>query len=460
MSIQRKFLFSISAVIALFALIVAVATVITTSSNVSTLVHEQKKNTADRLVNILTVTDSIMLERVKSSMALLKQRGEAIGEPNQTDIVIVKNTQARQLRLGNAEQANTFDLVDNLTSVMGGTATLFSKTGDDYIRVSTNVIKNGERAIGTKLAPDGKAIKKINQQEAYYGAVDILGSPYLTGYEPMFNSSGDVVGIWYVGYSADLNVLEQAIKQSHVLKEGFVALRDAKGNIRMHSAHVNDRQVADALQPNDDWVVEVVPFSPWGYDIILVASTSEKSAMVRSSVLVVVLKIVLASVGILITIWLLVKYIVGKPLEEFIGVVNNLSSGEGDLTFRFQASRSDEFGTMARAFNGLLSQLQDTLQSVDEATDHMLAKSERLNATALQSKDTVSQLSRETESINNAISLMQQNAQTVSSTIRSSSEAAHAADQDTRNSVSVLAQTIKDIQSQASDVDASVQVIT
>merc|ERR1712157_277187 len=30
---------------------------------------------------------------------------------------------------------------------------------------------------------------------------------------------------------------------------------------------------------------------------------------------------------------------------------------------------------------------------------------------------------------------------------------------DTRNSVSVLAQTIKDIQSQASDVDASVQVI-
>jgi len=71
MSIQRKFLFSISAVIALFALIVAVATVITTSSNVSTLVQEQKKNTADRLVNILTVTDSIMLERVKSSMALL-----------------------------------------------------------------------------------------------------------------------------------------------------------------------------------------------------------------------------------------------------------------------------------------------------------------------------------------------------------------------------------------------------
>jgi len=460
MSIQRKFLFSISAVITLFALIVAVITVITTSSSVTSLVEEQKKSTADRLVNILTITDSIMLERVKSSMALLKQRGGVLGVANLGNDVSVKNVQARQLNLGSTPQANNFELVDSLTNVMGGTATLFSKTGDDYIRISTNVIKDGQRAIGTKLAAEGKAIQKINQQQAYYGAVDILGSPYLTGYEPMFNNNGEVVGIWYVGYSADLNVLEQAIKQSHVLNEGFVALRDAKGNIRMHSAHVNESEVLKALNQNADWVVEEVPFAPWGYDIILAASVSEKSAMIRSSVFLVILKIVLASAGILITIWLLVKYIVGKPLEEFIGVVNNLSSGEGDLTFRFQASRGDEFGTMAKAFNGLLGQLQETLQSVDEATDHMLAKSEALNTTAMRSEKTVSQLSQETESIDNAIALMQQNAQTVSSTIRSSSDAAHAADQDTKNSVSVLAQTIKDIQSQASDVDASVKVIS
>lgn len=84
----------------------------------------------------------------------------------------------------------------------------FSKIGDDYICVSINVIKNGERVIGIKLVFDGKVIKKINQQEVYYGVVDILGSFYLIGYELMFNSSGDVVGIWYVGYLVDFNVLE------------------------------------------------------------------------------------------------------------------------------------------------------------------------------------------------------------------------------------------------------------
>ena len=28
----------------------------------------------------------------------------------------------------------------------------------------------------------------------------ILGKPYITGYEPMHNAAGGVIGIYYVGY--------------------------------------------------------------------------------------------------------------------------------------------------------------------------------------------------------------------------------------------------------------------
>ncbi|NDW16040.1 HAMP domain-containing protein [Alteromonas genovensis] len=459
MSIQRKFLLAICSVIALLALVIAIITVVTTSSNVVKQIETQKQNTADRLVNILTVTDAIVLERVKSSMSLLKQRGEALGVPSHGGVVTVKDTPAQQLFLGSQAQANDFSLVDELTDVMGGTATLFSKTGNDYIRISTNVIKNGARAIGTKLAPSGKAIKQIEQQQAYYGAVDILGSPYLTGYEPMFNAQGRVIGIWYVGYSADLNVLEDAIKKSHLLDEGFVALRDGKGNIRMHSSHVNEQTVQSALNDNDKWSTTIVPFKPWGYDIILVASQSEKSSLISAAVFAVIAKVLVASAGVLITIWLLVKYIVGRPLEEFIAVVTNLTSGEGDLTFRFEGKRGDEFGQMARAFNQLLGQLQETLQNVDATTGGMLTKSQLLNKTAEQSSESVSLLSLETDKIDSAIVLLQENTDNVSASITSSSEAATAADSDTRTSVSVLAQTIDDIQAQANDVDESVKVI-
>ena len=56
------------------------------------------------------------------------------------------------------------------------------------------------RAIGTILDPKGKAIVSINKNEAFYGDVDILGKPYITGYEPIHDAANTVIGIYYVGY--------------------------------------------------------------------------------------------------------------------------------------------------------------------------------------------------------------------------------------------------------------------
>ena len=88
-----------------------------------------------------------------------------------------------------------------------GTATLFVKAGDEYVRVTTNVKKDdGSRAIGTILDPSGPAIEKIKKGEAYYGEATILGKPYLTGYEPIRDASDNVIGIYYVGYAFELGV--------------------------------------------------------------------------------------------------------------------------------------------------------------------------------------------------------------------------------------------------------------
>jgi hypothetical protein len=80
------------------------------------------------------------------------------------------------------------------------TATLFAKSGDEYDRVSTSVPKPDDsgRAVGTVLA--GPALEVIKAGKAYYGEVPILGTPYITGYEPIKDGSGAQIGIYYVGY--------------------------------------------------------------------------------------------------------------------------------------------------------------------------------------------------------------------------------------------------------------------
>jgi hypothetical protein len=141
------------------------------------------------------------LEKVKASMALLKSKAEKLGPPKieGTDTVADKTVPA--LYFGSTKMNNNFDLVDEVVKEAGGTATIFVKSAADYVRIATNVKKDdGSRAIGTVLDPNGKAIQSISKNEAFYGEVTILGKPYVTGYEPMHDAAGGVIGIYYVGY--------------------------------------------------------------------------------------------------------------------------------------------------------------------------------------------------------------------------------------------------------------------
>jgi hypothetical protein len=142
------------------------------------------------------------LDQVHKSMDLLKAEAAKLGPPKIDGTDPVNGQAVPAIYFGSTKINNNFDLVDSVVKQMGGTATIFVKSGADYVRVSTNVpgSVNG-RAIGTKLDPNGKAIVSINKNEAFFGDVDILGKPYTTGYDPIHDASGAVIGIYYVGYA-------------------------------------------------------------------------------------------------------------------------------------------------------------------------------------------------------------------------------------------------------------------
>jgi hypothetical protein len=43
-------------------------------------------------------------------------------------------------------------------------------------------------------------IAVIRKGESYYGDANILGKPYVTGYEPIRDAANNVIGIYFVGY--------------------------------------------------------------------------------------------------------------------------------------------------------------------------------------------------------------------------------------------------------------------
>src|SRR5690349_17379894 len=140
-------------------------------------------------------------EDVQAAMQLLKSKAAALGTPSIKGEEAVAGKAVPALYFGETKMNNNFALVDEVQKEKGGTATLFVKSGDEFVRVATNVKKDdGSRAIGTVLDPKGKAVAAITKGESFFGDVDILGKPYTTGYEPIRDASGNIIGVYYVGY--------------------------------------------------------------------------------------------------------------------------------------------------------------------------------------------------------------------------------------------------------------------
>lgn len=459
MTIRSIFLIAVSGLLIAITVIASLFVAVETKSSITADVQEQKNALRDEAHSILSVTDSLMGKRVKSSLDLLIERGERIGTPRIDGFSDLGGISAPALYLGDSMMNNEFELVDGLTKIMEGTATLFANDGQEFVRVTTNVKKvDGSRAIGTKLNLNSGAGRAIKRGETFFGQVEILGNPYLTAYSPMRDARQNTVGIWYVGYSADLEVLDDAIKSSRLLKEGFVGVVDDKGELRMLSDN-SDRGRVKALLADtpENWQIQRTDFEPWGYQIVTGYSQSEVSAMVWSQTGRAIVLIVLGSLVLVACLGVLVQLVIARPLTHMIDTINDIADGEGDLTVRFNSSKRNELGVMAQGFDNLLNRLQATIAETKQSSDSWLEASGKLGQIAFASESAVAEQAGQTEQVATAMSEMRETAQTVAQSAATAEDLATEADGLANKGQAMLGKTIDAIAQQLDNNEQSVK---
>jgi methyl-accepting chemotaxis protein len=119
-------------------------------------------------------------------------------------------------------------IVDRAVSYTGGVATLFvyDDASNQFMRRSTNLKKeNGDRAVGTQLAPDHPGQSVVRKGQAYKGPAVLFSKNYMTAYHPVMSSSGKVIGLLFIGIPmAEFeNMLAQAM-QTMAIAAGIAAL--------------------------------------------------------------------------------------------------------------------------------------------------------------------------------------------------------------------------------------------
>ncbi|WP_435626803.1 methyl-accepting chemotaxis protein [Candidatus Ferrigenium straubiae] len=404
-SLQAKFILPVSALVVVVTLILVAAISIGNSRSIEQSAQSESQEKLSNIARILAVTDAIMMERVKGSMKLLIERGGAIGVPRQGNPVEVEGKMPPDLIFSNQPQAHHFELVDGVTSSQGGTATLFSKSGEEFVRISTNVKKSdGKRAIGTILDPNGKAIKAIRAGQAFYGQVDILGNPFLTGYEPILDAQKNTVGIWYVGYKIDMQALQQSISRSRILSGGFIALLDDKGKVRFHSENVTPETVLGVANGNiQGWEIKRETFTPWGFGIVSAYPRDEVSGAVNKAIFVVVaIGVVLGGILVGLLFWLS-RSLVINPLNEAVAAAGKIANG--DLSNLVSTRREDEIGALLNALGHMQESLRQMIGNITSNARHISELSDSLSTT---SNDVASQSGQQSEAAASAAAAVEE----------------------------------------------------
>src|SRR5262249_40890236 len=113
-------------------------------------------------------------ERSTTSMAALKAKTAKLGAPKIEGTEKVRGKSVPVLYFGSTKMNNNFTVVDEIGNEDPGmNATLFVKSGGEFIRVATSVrLPDSRRAVGTVLAPP--ALDSIKAGKSFDGHVEIL----------------------------------------------------------------------------------------------------------------------------------------------------------------------------------------------------------------------------------------------------------------------------------------------
>lgn len=376
-------------------------------------------------------------------------QGELIVDTNQT-VGITPEVQAPTVVLNGGLVSGNFQVVDEFNRMTGGVATVFVRTGDDYLRISTSVRKqDGSRAIGTKLDRAHPSYAKVIQGETYVGEANLFGTRYMSKYLPVKSTNGHDM-ILFIGFDMTqlFGDVQNAVLNTRIGESGvpyvLYTTGAAAGNVMIHASLAGpDFKVQAETQPdlqallskitsentgmtqiswtdpsNGQTRKEFVAFSKipqWGgATVIAPALESEMfSAIYTMTGLMVVMGLIATAVIAFVLYWVTSKLTAStKGLTSLA-----LRLGNGDMTARADSSvtngnenTKNEISLLARSMNRMAESMEQALGAVkrsttqvEQASVDLVETSEELSRGAAQGSDSASGMAAAVEEMSSSI---------------------------------------------------------
>ena len=335
-----------------------------------------------------------------------------------------------------------FDAMDRFTADTGAVATVFARAGDDFLRVTTSLLKeDGNRAVGTLLGRQHPAYATLTQGKTYVGRAHLFGKTYMTQYEPI--REGDrTIGILFIGtdMTALLEQLHQGLQSQKPFASGAlyaVDLRDGPslGQVfGLESSRKLDARESAAGEflgmlkaapdtglmtpgwsgaatgkvPTGSTRAAHVRNPTWNWMLVAEAPSTEILAQSRQVLAMLWGAVVFCLAALAAALMWLTSRLVRKPIARLEQSLTLLASG--DLTQPLIHQSDDELGRLTRAMEAFRQRLQsslgvvrDTAESVAIASAQIAAGNNDLSARTEQQASALEQTAASMEELGTTV---------------------------------------------------------
>ncbi|MFJ2531357.1 MULTISPECIES: methyl-accepting chemotaxis protein [Pseudomonas] len=387
------------------------------SANLATR-EEHLASEARLLADQLSTFHGTLRESTQRLSGLFEKRFSAGLSIHPSEPVTVAGTQTPGLHLGSEVLNNNFKEVDEFKQMTAGVATLFVRSGEDFVRVSTSLTKqDGTRAIGTLLDHAHPAYAKLMAGQSYVGRALLFERSYMTQYTPVRDGSGKVIAVLFVGfdYTDAQNAQFDNLKRFRIGQTGSLALLDEQNKWLVAPAGV---QAVDQAIPvinglaktpgkgqfwddkSEDFYSVAVPFDGGPWSVVASMPKAEIRAVtwsVGTQLAIGSLLAMLLAVG--SVVWLLRSKL--APLSDLVRQAEAL--GAGDLSVRLNVSSNDEIGQLSRAFNQMSQALSTMVEHIRRASQEVNSRAQALSGLSGGAYEGMEQQSGEITSMAGAV---------------------------------------------------------
>ena len=403
------------------------------SQQLETLAVEDLHNQSTGVQDMVEMFNSSLSEEVESYTRLFSSFLPQPVTIDQAQRREINGISVPLLKGGDSDLHENNAIVDDFLTRTGAIATLFVRSGDDYVRVATSLRKeNGDRAIGTKLDKASPAFAPALKGETYRGLALLFGKRYITQYQPVKDNNGNTIAILFVGVDIthSWEIMRSKILGRQLGDSGRFYVLDRNngknyGNYLFHPSEEgkrpqwDERDLNTVLQQTTGTLEQQRPdghrqmlswitVPGWNWTVV---GEVDKAALLndvntlRNQFLIAGLVLSLLFAALFVVI---VRRWLTRPLRDAIGLASRYASG--DLRASLEVKRQDEVGQLIDAINGIGNGLHAIVLQVRESASDI---HHGTNALAADSSEISEQINKQASSVEETSASMEQLAATL-----------------------------------------------